>query len=293
MKNYVLLCIAGVLFVSCNKQELENQVTQLEAEKAEMLQALEVKDADIMSFMTSFAKIEENLHEIREREMNVKVARQEEGLSSDALEAKIEEDIQVISQLLQDNRRKLESLSAKLAVSKSDNKKLNRLMAQLKEDLTRQIEERETVIHTLNEQLASMKIEIKELTHTLTDLRHVSLAQDSVIHHQTEALNTAYYVVGSSKELEKEHVISREGGILGIGKTEKLSSNFDTHKFTKIDIRQKLSFPVEAKEIELVTSHPENAYKIEKDASHEKVNLVISDPQAFWESSKYLVMITK
>lgn len=293
MKNYVFLFVAGVFLISCNKQELENQVAQLEAEKAEILQAVEVKDADIMSFMTSFAKIEENLREIREREMNIKVARQEEGLSSDALEAKIEEDIQVISQLLQDNRKKLENLSAKLAVSKSDNNKLNRLMAQLKEDLTRQIEERETVIRTLNEQLASMKIEIKELNNTLTDLRNVGLAQDSVIHLQTEELNTAYYVVGSSKELEKEHVISREGGLLGIGKTEKLSTNLNTHKFTKIDIRQQLSFPIEAKEIELVTSHPDNAYKIEKDESHHTINLVISDPEAFWESSKYLVMLKK
>lgn len=293
MKNYIFLLIAGVLLMSCNKQEFENQITQLEAEKAEMLEAIESKDTEIISFMTAFAKIEENLSEIREREMNIQVARHENELSSEALEAKIGEDIQVISQLLQENRKKLESLSAKLAVAKSDNSKLNRLMSQLKVDLTKQIEERENEISILKDQLAHMKIEIQELHYTLTDLRKVGLAQDSVIHAQIEEMNTAYYVVGSSKELEKEQVISREGGILGLGKTEKLSSNFKADKFTKIDIRQRLSIPIEAEELELVTTHPDNAYKIEKDKSHHTIKLVISDPAAFWESSKYLVLVTK
>ncbi len=293
MKSYAFLLVAGVILMSCNQQELEKQIAQLETEKAEMLKAIESKDAEVMSFMNSFAAIEENLREIREREMNIEMARQEDNLSSETLKTKIEEDIQVISRLLQENREKLEKLSAKLAVSKSDNSKLKKLMAQMQEDLTRQIEIRETEIGALKDQLAGMEIEIEELNTTLTDLRKVGLAQDSVIHHHTLAINTAYYVIGSSKELEKEQVIDREGGLLGIGKTEKLSDNFNASKFTKIDIREKLSIPVEAKSVELVTSHPEDAYTLEKDQEHNTIQLVISDPQAFWESSKYLVMVKK
>lgn len=40
-----------------------------------------------------------------------------------------------------------------------------------------------------------------------------------IIEQQTNEMNTAWYVVGTSKELEDQGVVTHTGGLIGIGKT--------------------------------------------------------------------------
>jgi hypothetical protein len=37
---------------------------------------------------------------------------------------------------------------------------------------------------------------------------------------------TAYYTAGTAKQLLKKGVITKQGGVIGLGKTQKLSENF-------------------------------------------------------------------
>ena len=293
MKTIAFISGLSLLLFSCNTQELEEQIAQLELERDEIKTEVNQRDASLEKFMASFTDIEKNLREIREREMNIELAREEGTLSPEALGEKIKEDVKAINELLQQNRNSISSLSRQVAAGKSENTKLNRLMGQLKAELTQQITERETQIDTLKGQLLAQEVTIEELNTNLVALKEVNFEQDSLIDHQTESLNTAYYVMGTTKQLEEGEVIDREGGLLGLGRTKKLRDNFAADRFDKIDIREQRTFPVQANKLELVTPHPSHAYTIEHDEEAETYRLVIADPESFWESSKYLVMVTE
>ena len=47
--------------------------------------------------------------------------------------------------------------------------------------------------------------------------------------------------ISSVKELKENNVITKEGGIIGLGKTTKLSSDFNKEYFTKINIEKTTS----------------------------------------------------
>ena len=109
---------------------------------------------------------------------------------------------------------------------------------------------------------------------------------------QEDELNTAYYCYGSAKELKEQGVISKKGGFIGIGKTAKLSDNFNKEYFTKVDVSIINHIDIISKKVKVVTNHPSESYKIEgENGSVEK--LVILDSDAFWSASKYLVMVVE
>ena len=99
MKKHLLILIAGVSLAACNTKELEERIAQLEQEKQEATVDIQDRDANLMSFMQSFAEIEKNLREIREKEMNIELSR-ESNLSSEDLKSTINEDIKEINRLL-------------------------------------------------------------------------------------------------------------------------------------------------------------------------------------------------
>jgi hypothetical protein len=107
---------------------------------------------------------------------------------------------------------------------------------------------------------------------------------------ETRMLQTAYFVVGTSKELQKDSVIDRKGGLLGIGMTSKMKSNYNQKAFTMIDNMQTKLIPVNSKDITMVTSHASDTYTFDKEGSMIK-NIVITNPEKFWKVSKYLVVI--
>ncbi|MEM9671555.1 MAG: hypothetical protein AAF992_03125 [Bacteroidota bacterium] len=293
MKRYAILLPALALMFGCQNKELENQVAALEAERQQILAAVEHKDAALTEFMESLATVEDNLHQIRERELNIEITQKETGTSAQQAEKKIVADIQAIDALLLENREKIQELNKKLGGAYGKNNKLRKSLTKLKDELTQQIKERETEIGTLKDQLVAMEMKIDTLNINVAGLEKVNLAKDSVIEQRVTELHAAYFVAGTSKELEEKSVIDKKGGVLGLGRTTTLADRYDAQQFTKIDIREQLSFPLPSENIKLATSHPSDSYQIKTDEGSEKTELVIANPEKFWESSKYLVMVVK
>lgn len=59
-----------------------------------------------------------------------------------------------------------------------------------------------------------------------------------------------------------------------------------------IDITKVQSFDINNKNAKVVTNHPSDSYKMEKDAKGVILKLEITDPTRFWKASKYLVIVT-
>lgn len=291
LRNFAIISALSVGMFSCENKEMKDQISQLSLEKLQLEKKYQSKDSSLTAFIESFAEIESNLSEIREREMNIQLTR-EKNVSTEDLKGLIREDIEEINRLLIENKEKIGELNAQLKYSGRENTKLKSSLEELQANLTAKIDEKEAQIITLSQELNGMKVRVEELNTSLASLHEDNKQKEQTIATKLEELNTAYFVAGSYKQLRDNEVLSKKGGFLGLGKTEVLKEDFNKQQFNQIDIRETLSFTVEGKEVELVTRHPSDSYRLEKD-EEEKLNLVVSNPEKFWESSKYLVMVVK
>jgi hypothetical protein len=177
------------------------------------------------------------------------------------------------------NKSRIGALTKKL---KDSNLKL--------EGLEKMIENLQASINQKDGEIADLKSKVESLNIELTNLNTNYKAVEEESAAKTEELNTAYYAMGTSKELKEKNVISREGGFIGIGKTTKVKEDFNKEYFTKVNIEQTASINVGAKKAKIITSHPKSSYKIvgtEKNV--EKIE--ITNAKDFWSASKYLVVI--
>ncbi len=286
MKKIWLFFALGTLFFACDnkEEELQTQVSQLETQNSKLLAENKEKDSSMVVLIKSFNEIEENLREIRQREMNIELKNREKNLSPADARKQIEEDIKEIDRLIAENKQTIQRLNNKIAVSGRENTQLNETMNEMKENLSVQVKEREARIEELRKELGNLENTVAQLNQNLDSLQTVN--------QQTyNQLNTAFYVAGDFKELRDENILEKEGGFLGLGRTKTLKDNFNREKFKQIDIKNQTVIPVEGEGVEVITHHPSNSYKIEK-SSEGKTQLVISDPDSFWASSRYLVVMT-
>jgi DNA repair exonuclease SbcCD ATPase subunit len=270
------------IFFACNTDELEQKIADLEAEKLEANVNLEGKEAMIVDFMGSMNEIEANLATIKERE-NIITARFDKGNVEidDNIKDQIMDDIDLINNLLLDNKNKMTALNSKL-------NKSNLKIAELEEMIERlanQMQEKDAEIADLHTQLAEANKQLMVLFEEYNN-------RIEELGDQEDKLNTAYYCYGSSKELMEQGVVTKKGGFIGIGKTEKLSDDFNKEYFTQVDITLINEIELMSKKVKIITNHPSTSYKIEgSEDSAEK--LLILDAKAFWSSSKYLVMVVE
>jgi len=298
MKNTLIFLLIALGVWSCKNKELEQEVENLRLENQKLITEAVSQDSIFMEYMEGFQEIGNNLSEIRSRELSIDLA-EEDGAEGD-IRDKITNDIQSINELMAQNRQKIEELDKKLSNSQYSNNKLKKAIQDMKEDYLAQIEEKEGEITVLKNQLADLNYTVEELNGRVevlvaeNEVKELKLGQqEATIQMQENELNTAWYACGTTKELKEGEVISSEGGILGIGKTRQLRDDFNQELFQKIDITQTSSIPLKGKKVELLTSHPQDSYELEKSDGKTVSALKILDPDKFWQASKYLVVEVK
>ena len=106
-------------------------------------------------------------------------------------------------------------------------------------------------------------------------------------------MNKAYMTSGTYKDLKEKGVLSKEGGFLGLGRKELLNGNLTENQFTRIDITEMKSIPVNSKDAKLITEHPKSSYEMIRDNNNKIASIEITDPVQFWKISKYAVVEVK
>lgn len=285
MKKIVWLVLLTPVLFSC--QEQKAKISQLEAERDSLRIVANQNDQTTMEYLTAFNDIQDNLDKIKEKEGFIK-------LNSDDIENQsstkdqIVEDIQLIYDLMLENKQKLESLEKKYKSEKYKNKELQEFIAGLK----KQIEEKDAQILKLRNQLAILNITVDSLGVQLDTLKGTVAHQEQVITDQEDEINTAFYVFGTEKELKEQKILTKEGGFIGIGKNTTLKQDFNTFYFTKVDIRELKEIPLLVSSAKIITVHPSDSYVLVGDKKQiEKIE--ISKPKKFWSASKYLVIVVE
>ena len=292
-QRVILMLVAGTLLFSCNQAKLD----QLEKENKELTEQNQMQDSLMNDFISTFNEFEENLAVIKEKEQMIEMSAEDPELRKSSKD-QIVSDIQMINDLLDRNRTLIDDLTAKVEKSERNNRRYLASISRLK----KQLEERDTEVSTLKDELATMSFTVESLngrvdtlnqvTRTLTEETNLQTAriaeqetqigeQLDQIENQTTALNTAFFVMGSSKELKDKAVMS----------SKKLNNNFDEGAFTKIDITEVQTIPLNTKKAKLLTSHPSDSYVLNEEGK-EIASLEITNPERFWKTSKYLVVVT-
>ncbi|MCF8405700.1 MAG: hypothetical protein K9H58_17270 [Bacteroidales bacterium] len=282
----IMAVVGGIYF---NKyQDNQSQILKLEENRGNDLAVkLHQRDSLVNDYVNTFDQIEKDLLLIKEKESLLDVQTNDQELAKDK-KIKIQEDIQLVYGLVEQNRKKIADLSKKLKNSGIEIAALNEKVKYLGQA----IEERDESILALNTKLVEKDSEITNLNGQLGTLETVVSTQKSLIEEQEIAMNTAYIMSGSYKDLMEKGIIVKTGGFLGLGKSKSLESNVSKEYFTKIDLTETKSYPVYAERVQLITEHPSGSY--EWVAEGDKIAyMVINDPKEFWKISKYAVLETK
>jgi len=275
------MCMTAL--TACNQKSQQSTDLLVAQERDSLNRIIVQKDNEINDMMATFNDIEEGFRAISAAEDRVSVARQGEGAS---MKERINENMQFIQQTMQQNRELINKLRNQLRQSSVKGDQLRRTL----DNLTKQLEEKDTQIKSLMAELEAKNIQITELSTQVTDLETnvATLAEESTQKSQTistqdKQLNTAWFVFGTKKELKEQRII--EDG-------EVLRSNFNQDYFTKIDIRVDKEIKLYSRSAKLLTSHPAGSYRLEQDANKQYV-LRIENPSQFWSTSRYLVIQVK
>src|SRR6185503_15853897 len=202
----------------------------LSKEKESMLAEANYKDSTINAFLAGLNQIETNIRAINEKQTEVTDMSSQPELSKNQFE-RINEDIQSINALMEANKSKLDELTKKLKGSNYKIKELEKTIASLQQ----QLEEKNTELAALNQKLADMNVTVENLNTNVKTLTAQTEDQAKTIADKTTKLNTAYYTVGTYKELETKKIVNKTGGFLGIGKNKQMVKDFKPDAFKPID----------------------------------------------------------
>jgi chromosome segregation ATPase len=278
-----------ILFVGCDQREkeLEQKLTELEQLSAQ-------KDQDIDSFIASLTDIQSNLDSIKDLEGIITARAISTGENKQTAEDAIVNDMMLIYENMKRTRDQIGTLEKKLEQSSIASDKLKALISKLKKD----IEDKDAEIVKLKEGLAQSNIYIDQLMSSVDRLaveneRRVLVIQEKnqALQEKEDEIQTAYWVVGNTKDLRAKKVIDKEGAFLGLGGVKVLSVDMNLADLTEINRQQVKEMEINAKKAELVTPHPKDSYEFVEEGKM-ITKLVISDPDMFWKTSKVLVIVT-
>ncbi|MFZ4520200.1 MAG: hypothetical protein ACOYNC_00765 [Bacteroidales bacterium] len=281
MKKYFLLLLIPVIF-ACGRAA-EKKAQELQSKADSLTSQTMQKDEAINEFIRSINDIQGTLDTIKQKENIINLTTDRGGELKLSAKDQIKNDIQTIYGLMQKNKETINALSRKLKNSNMKVDQLNKMVERLNKDLAdkaSQIEDLRNKLSKLNASFEMANLKIDTLSRTVKDQGSTINNQSQTLAAQDEALHTAYYVIGTNKELKKS----------GIIKSGEVLSDFNKDLFTKLDVRKMTEIPILSKKAKILSSHPSSSYKFVGD---KKViqSLQILDYKAFWSNSKYLVIV--
>ncbi len=280
--SVTLIAILSLAFVGCqgNKQSAES------AERAQtdsLRQVISQKDNEINDMMGTLNEIQDGFNEINAAENRVTIAKGGEGANK---EQQIRENIQFIAKTMKHNRELIAKLRNQLKQSSVKGDALKNTL----ESLSKQLEEKDKQLQQMRAELDAKDIHITELDEAINNLHtnvnnlaNESSKKSQVINSQDKQLNTAWFVFGTRKELKEQRIIEGD---------KVLQSNFNKNYFTKIDIRVDKEIKLYSKYAKVLTMHPSSSYLLQRDAN-KQYTLKITNPEIFWSTSKYLVILVR
>lgn len=277
----ILALCAAVVFASCD----DLTGGKLKKENASLTAELEQRNAELQEMMDLFVDINAGFQEINRIENRVDLQRGAIAEGSRTAKEQVASDMAFIQKRMQENKEEIERLQELLRKSGNKSAKLQQAI----DNLTAELAEKDAQLTALREELAAKDVRISELDATVAtlesdkaELTARSEEQAATVASQDKALHTAWYAVGTKKELREQRILD--------GSDVLTQADMNKAYFTEVDIRELQLIPLYSKKVDVLTSHPSDAYRLEMDPSTKQYSLYIIDADSFWSASRYLVV---
>ena len=283
--------VGAAMLASCDG--LTDGSKELKAQNDSLLAVLNERDAELDEMMGTFNEVSEGFREINAAENRVDLQRGAVGEGSKSARQQIASDIEFIRKQMEENKAQIAKLQDMLKKSRTNSTQLKKAI----DSLTKELVEKTQRIEELQAELASKNIRIQELDAAVTGLSAdkealtaENEAKAQTVAEQDKALNTAWFVFGTKKELKDQRILT-SGGLFKKGQVME-DADINKDYFTQIDIRTTKEIKLYSKDADILTTHPAGSYALEADSKGQLI-LKITNPQNFWSVSKYLVIQVK
>ncbi len=280
--SYVFFALV-LVFSGCRENKAPVVTKPTVTKDDSLQQVISQRDTQINNMMATMNEIQEGFNEISETENRLNLIQADERADKSS---EIKEHIKFIADRMQQNRELIKKLQGQLRDSDFKSQELKKVVV----NMLRQLDEKDQQLQQLRAELDAKNIHIAELDETIstlsdnmTELKSESDEKSQIINNQETQLNTAWYVFGTRSELKDQRILAGD---------KVLQQNFNKNYFTKIDIRVTKEIKLYSKSARLLTSHPIGSYELTRD-NNKMYILVITNPQLFWSTSKYLVAVVK
>jgi chromosome segregation ATPase len=284
MKKILLFAVATVLAASCTQTGKNGTIEQADERIDSMQRVLDQKDNEINDMMSTFNEIQEGFRLIEADEEKVTLAKAGEGANQPE---QIRQSMKNIQERMKRNKELIAKLQRQVREGSSRSTELKKMV----ENFTQELEEKNKELQELRAELEQKNIHIAELDKTVaelntnvTELKEEANRNAETISNQDKELHTVYYVFGTKKEL-KANNIYQSGDVLK-------KDNFNKNYFTKADMRVDKEIKLCSKSAKILTTHPAGTYTLQQDAQKQYI-LRITNPEKFWSTSRYLVVMVK
>ena len=292
MRNIVLIVIAALFSLNLSScVENSSKYKALEAKLDSLQVSHKMQGAELDELFATINSIEQGLSSIRETE-NILTLQTVEGMEvKEGSKEQLMQDVEAIQNAIKGYQAEIEKLKKDKRLQSSQFKKrLNAMQKELKEksavieSLSNQIAEKDAQIVLQTKQIASLDEVVSNLKNEVSSLNTQSSELKAKVADQEEKIWSVYYIVGSKADLIEAGVMTK-GGLF---KAAKVSYQAEKETFVKIDSRAITEINTNAKKAKVMSVHPEGTYEfVENDG---EMILNITNPDKFWQQTKYLVI---
>jgi uncharacterized coiled-coil protein SlyX len=164
------------------------------------------------------------------------------------------------------DKKRISDLEAQLAKSSVKIKGIESLVAKLKASLA----DKEKIVAELTTKLGISEETLlaeRQLSAEEIAKRDKEIAEkQATILAQEKDINTIFYAFGTRKDLIDKKIISREGGLLGLGKVSTLQKSTDLDKYRTFSLVEVdgISFPYTKNGYSILSNQTASSYKVER-----------------------------
>jgi hypothetical protein len=291
------ILIAGALLVvaaGCvSKSEYDRQIEQVAAISAEKDSLL----SEVVQTSQFIAEVNAEIDKVRSsRPVAAASGSEMETMTPTQRRAALAERVKGLTERLRESEERLAQSRRRVAQLTGDNATMQAQLAKF--DST--IKSFEVLIANQKAEIVSLLDQVAVLTSENMALREANTAlevQRASLTAEKAALtteqNTVYWVAGKKDDLLRRGIIEQRGGMLGIGKTQVVARTLDPTAFTAIDRTAvtELALPDPGKSYRIVSTNDVAGLDAPPADGRFKGTLKISDPETFWRTSKFLVLI--
>lgn len=285
---FAIITIAVLILSSCSKKA-EEMNRQLETENksltTQLATAQDSKDSliflmnDIYTGMEQINEQEELLYNIRGNGDQV-MQRQTiiENLT------RIQQELKMKQELLDKYNAQLNDKNDKNNILRSQVVALQDKLAKSESrvaELRQKVESLEAENGMLRQDLATSQEQIRTVTSANDSLTDRTVQQHNQLRQNEADMNKVYYALGTKKELKNNNILGKGNKVL--------RDNYNQNYFTQADKRSLKYIDCKNKKAEVLTNQPTDSYHFQEGSGKIKT-LIITNPERFWNASRYLVI---